>query len=61
VVRESLAERPMRPDVAELRSLFISLEASLRNHIELEERLLMPVLDDAVQAPFERPTASLGL
>jgi hemerythrin-like domain-containing protein len=56
-VRESMAERPMRPDIAEIRSLFISLEASLRNHIELEERLLMPLLDDALQPPFERPSA----
>jgi hemerythrin-like domain-containing protein len=60
-VRESMAERPMRPDVGELRSLFIGLEASLRHHIELEERLLMPVLDEATRPPSEHPTAAAGL
>ena len=60
-VRESMALRPLEPDVAELRCLFISLEASLRNHIEIEERLLMPLLDETIQASLESQAASSGL
>jgi hemerythrin-like domain-containing protein len=59
--RQSMAERPLKPDFTELRCLIIGLEVSLRNHIELEERLLLPLLDEAGQPPFERPAASSGL
>jgi hemerythrin-like domain-containing protein len=56
-LRESMAERPRERDLDELRFTFLGLEASLRNHIEIEERLLMPLLDEEAQVPFELQAA----
>jgi hemerythrin-like domain-containing protein len=56
-LRESMAERPRERDLDELRCTFLGLEASLRNHIEIEERLLMPLLDEDVQTQSELQAA----